>query len=276
MINHVALILISIVSVMPFLTVIATSFSSRAAVDLKKVTILPIDFTIDSWSYILFRPDLWRAIWITSGTTVIGTIFALLITSLMAYPLAKTEFKIGKWVMLGVIITMVFKSPMIPYFLTVRNIGLYDSPLVLVIPHVLSAYNLVIMRSFFKQFPKELEESGMIDGCGMFKTLFKIVLPGSKAVLATLGLFYGVVIWNQYQHPLMFIQDQALYPLQMKIRQFVTDSNTLIVTTGELPNYNERTLRAVVVLIAILPIVAIYPLLQKYFVKGAMLGSVKG
>ena len=195
----------------------------------------------------------------------------------MAYPLSKKEFKLSHIIMVGVIITMIFKAPIVPYFITMRSIGLYNNPLVLVLPHILSAYNLAVMRTFFMQFSKEIEESAMIDGCGPFRTLFKIVLPSSKAIIATIGLFYGVVFWNQYQHPLYFIQDTRLYPLQMKVRQFInegTELQTLAVKANV--NYTDRSLKAAIVVFAILPIIAIYPFIQKYFEKGAMLGSVKG
>ncbi|MNN65881.1 L-arabinose transport system permease protein AraQ [compost metagenome] len=134
------------------------------------------------------------------------------------------------------------------------------------------------MRTFFKQFPKELEEAAFLEGCGYFRMLFQFVLPLSKAVLATLALFYGVVLWNQFQHPLFFIQNPDWFPLQIKIRQYITDDNVLVpgaVSTADML-YNERTLRAATVIFAITPIILVYPFLQKYFVKGAMIGSVKG
>lgn len=274
----VLLILLSLIALIPLLSVLATSFSSKSAVDMNLVTIWPKQFTLDSWGYIIDRPDLWRAFFLTLGSTVIGTTLALLITALFAYPLSKPEFRWGSVIMIGVVIAMIFKAPIVPYFLTVRGIGLYNNPLVLVLPHVLNPFNLIIMRTFFKQFPKELEEAAFLEGCGYFRMLFQFVLPLSKAVLATLALFYGVTLWNQFQHPLFFLQDPNWFPLQIKIRQFITDDNVIIpgaASTVDL-NYNERTLRAVTVIFAIIPIIAVYPFLQKYFVKGAMIGSVKG
>jgi putative aldouronate transport system permease protein len=272
------LVLISFIALIPLLSVLSTSFSSKRVVDLNLVTIWPKEFTLASWGYILDRPDLWKAFFLTLGSTVIGTILALLITALLAYPLAKPEFRWGRVIMIGVVIAMIFKAPIIPYFLTVRGIGLYNNPLVLVLPHILNSFNLIIMRSFFKQFSKELEEAAFMEGCGYFRMLFKFVLPLSKAVLATLALFYGVVLWNQFQHPLMFLQDPNLFPLQIKIRQFITDDNMLIPGAASTVDllYNSRTLKATTVIFAMIPIIAVYPFLQKYFVKGAMIGSVKG
>jgi putative aldouronate transport system permease protein len=272
------LLLLSFIALIPLLSVLSTSFSSRKVVDLNLVTIWPKEFTLASWDYMIYRPELWKSFFLTLGSTIIGTILGLLITALLAYPLSKSEYRWGPVVMVGVVVAMIFKAPIVPYFLTVRGIGLYNNPLVLIVPHILNPFNLIIMRTFFKQFSKELEEAAFIEGCGYFRMLFQFVLPLSKAVLATLALFYGVVIWNQFQHPLMFLQDPNWFPLQIKIRQFITDDNVLIpgaVSTANLL-YNERTLRAVTVIFAMIPVIAVYPFLQKYFVKGAMIGSVKG
>lgn len=274
----IILLLVSFIAIIPLLSVLSTSFSSKRMVDMNLVTIWPKEFTLASWDFMMYRSDLWKSFFLTLGTTVIGTILALLVTALLAYPLSKSEFRWGPVIMIGVVIAMIFKAPLVPYFLTVKGIGLYNNPLVLIIPHILNPFNLIIMRTFFKQFSKELEEAAFIEGCGYFRMLFQFVLPLSKAVLATLALFYGVVLWNQFQHPLMFLQDTNLFPLQIKIRQFITDDNILVtgaVSTAGLA-YNERTLRATTVIFAMIPVVAVYPFLQKYFVKGAMLGSVKG
>ncbi len=270
------LILLSLLAIIPVLSVLATSFSSRVPVDMNRVTLWPIGFTFDSWMYMIFRPDLWKSFGITLFTTIIGTILSLLITALMAYPLSKKEFMLGKVLIIAAVITLVLKPPLVPYFLTLREYGLYNNILVLIFPHVLTAFNLIIMRTFLKEFPQELEEAAKVEGCGYFRVFFQLVLPLSKPVLATLGLFYGVVIWNQFQHPVMFIQDPDLFPLQLKIRQFITSDSVMpTLMAAELPNYNEYTLRATSIIFAIFPIVMVYPFIQKYFVKGAMLGAVK-
>ncbi|MDF2922496.1 MAG: binding-protein-dependent transport system inner rane component [Paenibacillaceae bacterium] len=273
----VLLLILSFIAIIPLLSVVSTSLSSSRVVDLNQVTIWPKEFTLASWAYIIDRPDLWRSFLLTLFSTVIGTVAALLVTALFAYPLSKTEFRLGGIIMMAVVVCMVFKAPIVPYFLTVRGTGLYNNPLVLVIPHLLSPFNLIIMRTFFKDFPKELEEAAQLEGCGYFRMLFSFVLPLSKAVLATLALFYGVVLWNQFQHPLFFLQDPQWFPLQIKIRQFITDSNEIPLLGAPIDlAYNERTLRATTVIFAIIPIIMVYPFLQKYFVKGAMIGSVKG
>lgn len=271
------LLLLAVVMMIPLLSVLALSFSSKAAADMNAVNLLPVGFTFDSWRYILSNRDIWRSFFITVIATVSGVVLSLAITSLFAYPLSKKEFKASKLLMIVALITMVFKAPVVPYFLTLKNIGLFNNPLVLVLPQILTAYNMIIMRSFFHQFPAEVEEAAMIDGASRFKVFYQIVLPSSKAVLATVGLFYGVTLWNQFQHPMMFIQDMKLFPLQMKIRQLIGSGSELQnVAASVNVNYSDRTLQAVVVVFAILPIIAVYPFIQKYFTKGAMLGSVKG
>lgn len=273
----VILIILAVAAFIPLLSEISISFSSKAASDMNAVNLLPVEFTIDSWKYMLTKGGIWPSFFITLTSTLIGTVMALLITALMAYPLSKGKIKAGKFLMLFVVFTMIFKAPTVPYFLTLKGMGLYNSYWVLILPHILTAYNLIIMRTFFKQFPAEIEEAAMIDGCGHFRMLFRIVLPASKAVLATLGLFYAVTMWNQYQHPVMFIQDLNLYPLQLKIRQIIDGGGDFqAIAAVKHVNYTEATLSAAAVVFAIVPILIFYPWLQKYFAKGAMLGSVKG
>lgn len=271
------LIAFAVFALIPLISVLALSFSSKAASDMNIVNLLPVEFTFASWEYILSNAGIWKSFALTVVVTVVGVVLALMISALMAYPLAKKEFKAAKILMIVALITMVFKAPVVPYFLTIKGIGLFDNPLVLFLPQILTAYNMIIMKSFFQSFPAEIEEAAMIDGAGRFKLFYSIVLPSSKAVLATVGLFYGVTIWNQFQHPMMFIQNTDLFPLQMKIRQLISNGSELQSLASMVGvNYSDRTLQAAVVVFAILPIIAIYPFIQKYFAKGAMLGSVKG
>lgn len=271
------LIIFAIITAIPLIAEIAVSLSSKTASQMNMINLLPVEFTFDSWKYLLGEGGVWKPFLISVSSTILGVVIALVINVLMAYPLSKTEFKASKYVMLFVVFTMIFVAPKVPYFLTLRSYGLVNNYWVLIFPHILTAYNLIIMRTFFKQFPKELEEAAMIDGCGKFRILFQIVLPSSKAVLATVGLFYGVTMWNQYEHPMMFIQNMDLFPLQMKIRTMVEGSGELqAVTMMQTSNYTSATLGAAAVVFAIIPILIAYPWLQKYFAKGAMLGSVKG
>lgn len=273
----VILVLFAVLTAIPLVSELAVSLSSKTASQMNQIHLLPVDITLDSWIYLLTKGGIWKPFLISVTSTALGVVIALGINVLMAYPLSKSDFKASKYVMLFVVFTMVFTAPKVPYFLTLRTYGLYNSYWALILPHILTAYNLIIVRTFFKQFPKELEEAAMIDGCGKFRILLQIVLPASKAVLATVGLFYGVTMWNQYEHPLMFINDMDLFPLQMKIRSIVDGGSELqAVTMMQDANYTQATLSAVAVVFAVLPILIAYPWLQKYFAKGAMLGSVKG
>ncbi len=273
----VILILFGILTAIPLISELALSLSSKAASDMNAVTLWPVGFTLDSWKHMLSQPVLWRSFLVSVVSTIIGVALALGINVLMAYPLAKDDFPLRKALMLYVIFTMIFKAPTVPYYLQIVKLGLRNNFWVLVMPHILSAYNLVVMRSFFKAFPKDIEEAAAIDGCGKFGTLFRIVLPSSKPVLMTVGLYYGVAMWNQYQTPLMFISDPKLFPLQLKIQQIVsTGAEIESVTKIANVNYTANTLSAVVVLFAVLPVLVVYPFIQKHFTKGAMIGSVKG
>ena len=246
-----ALILCAVITAIPFISELAVSLSSKKASMMNQINLLPVEFTLASWKYVLTKGGIWKPFFISVSSTAIGTALAVVISVLLAYQ--------------------------VPYFLVLRSYGLYNNYWVLILPHILTAYNLIIVRTFFKQFPRELEEAAEIDGCGKFRLLFQIVIPSSKAVLATVGLFYGVTMWNQYEHPLMFIQDMSLFPLQAKIRAFVDGGSELqAVTMQATANYTQSTLSAAAVVFAMIPVLIVYPFLQKYFAKGAMLGSVKG
>ncbi|MDR0349440.1 MAG: carbohydrate ABC transporter permease [Tannerella sp.] len=264
------------IALIPLLSVFSKSLSSRLAVEADKVTLLPVNFTLDSWAYMMEKGDIWRSFAVTVGATFIGTILALVLNVLTAYPLSKKEFPLSKALLFCVLIAMIFKAPLVPYFLTVRAVKLYDNPWVLVIPQLFSEFNLMIMITFMRQFPVELEEAAIVEGSGYFRRLFTIVLPLSKAPLATLGMFYAVILWNQFQHPLLFIQSPEWYPLQIKIRQLITSENALPLSGLINLNYNMTTLQSVAIVFAIIPILVMYPFLQKYFAKGAMVGSIKG
>lgn len=273
----VFLILFGIVSLIPLVSELALSFSSKAASDMNAVTLWPVDFTLESWKYMLSQLTLWRSFFISVTSTVIGVAFSLLINVLMAYPLAKRDFPLQKALMLFVVFTMIFKAPTVPYYLQIVKLGLRDNYWVMVLPHILNAYNLIVMRSFFHAFPADIEEAAAIDGCGKFRTLFKIVLPSSKPVLMTVGLYYGVTLWNQYQNPLMFISDTKLFPLQREIQRILSSGGDMVAIAKFADvNYTTATLSAVVVIFAILPVLVVYPFIQKHFTKGAMVGSVKG
>ncbi len=276
--NHLVLALVGFLMLLPLLSVLSVSLSSALAVNTGKVFVVPVDFTFASWEYIFTLKRIWKSLLLTALATMAGTSLSLLLNALMAYPLSKKEFAPGRFLLMGIAVTMIFRAPLIPYFLTLKSIGLFDNVLVLVIPHIFVAYYLIIMVTFLRQIPRELEESAMIEGCGYLQLLFRIILPSSKAMLATVGLFYAVMDWNQFMHPLLFLQNQNLYPLQMVIRTFVTGDEVVVgfFRLDQRELLNDKTVKAAVVIFSVLPIVMVYPFIQKYFVKGAMVGSIKG
>ena len=278
LINKLVLCVFSFCMLIPLLNVLSVSISSPQAVDAKKVFLWPVELTMASWQHILSMGEIWKSAGLTLFATIVGTVLAIIVSALMAYPLSKKEFPFSKMLVFVVLLTMIFKAPTIPYFLTLSSYGLVDSILVLIVPHILQPYNLLIMISFFRSLPHELEEAAVIDGCGLFRLWGNVVIPCSKQVISTMALFYAVLIWNQFSHPLMFINDSSLYPLQMKIKQLISGVDLMGMFAGNasLFTYNNETLRAVVVLFSVVPIACVYPFVQKYFVKGAMLGSVKG
>ncbi|MGG1514299.1 carbohydrate ABC transporter permease [Paenibacillus oryzisoli] len=271
--NYAVLLLLSITMILPIIHVLALSLSDPAAVDAHKVQFVPIEPTSAAWTHIVNKADLWRALGVNIFITVVGTLLSLLVSSLLAYPLARKDFHLRKIMMLGIVFTMIFQAPMIPYFLTIKALGLLDSIWVLILPSTISAFNLIILRTFFQQLPFELEESARIDGCTDYGILFRVVLPLSKPALATMGLFYAVIYWNMFYHAILFIRSPKLYPLQLKLRE--TMVNTDLAANLNLMAYNSQTLQAATIIFVTLPILLVYPFIQKYFVQGATLGAVK-
>lgn len=275
--NYVFLIAAAGTMIMPLLHLLAMSFSSPIAADSKEVFLLPVDFTPASWVHILQNQGLWKSFGITVYITVLGTLLSMLFSILTAFPLSRREFLVRKHIMFAIVLTMIFNAPMIPFFLTVRELGMMNSLWALIIPGLIGTFNMVIIRTFFMGIPKELDDSARMDGCHDFRILFQIYLPLSKPVLATVSLFYAVGYWNTFSRAVLFLRDPELWPLQMKLRAYLVSPEELAQVNMFLGDYdfNTTTLKAATIIFATLPIVLVYPYLQKYFVKGAMLGSLK-
>ncbi|MDU0201844.1 MULTISPECIES: carbohydrate ABC transporter permease [Paenibacillus] len=262
---------------MPLVHLLAVSLSSPIAADSKTVFLLPVEFTWASWGHILQNKGLWSAFGVTLYITVVGTLLSMLFSVLTAFPLSRKEFLIRKPFMLAVIITMIFNAPMIPFFLTVRELGMMNSLWSLILPGLIGTFNMIIIRTFFMGIPAELDDSARMDGCTDAGILFRIYLPLSKPVLATVSLFYAVGYWNTFQRAVLFIRDPNKWPLQMKLRAYLQSPEELTAVNLFLGDYdfNTTTLKAATILFATVPIILVYPYLQKYFVKGSMLGSLK-
>ncbi|WP_438348460.1 carbohydrate ABC transporter permease [Paenibacillus sp. FA6] len=276
-INYTFLTLIGCLMVFPILHVLAKSFSSTHAINGGKVTLFPIDWTITNYQVILGDSSIWRAFLVSLFITVVGTLINLILTASLAYPLSRSEYSIRKAVLIFILITMIFHAPLIPNYMIIKNLHMIDSLWVLIIPSAISAYNLFIMRSFFTALPRELIDSAQIDGAGEVRTMVSVILPLSKPVMATMGLFYAVSHWNSYSSALYFINSRALYPLQLRLREIVL-SNDLGQAGSLLENANEVSpagVQMAVIIVSVIPIIIVYPFLQKYFIKGMLLGSIK-
>ncbi|CAG7654992.1 carbohydrate ABC transporter permease [Paenibacillus allorhizosphaerae] len=275
--NYLVLAAAAATMLIPLLNLLAVSLSSPVAADSKQVFLLPVEFTTGSWEHILQNKGLWGSFGVTIYITVIGTLLSMLFSVLTAYPLSHKEFMLRKPIMFGIIVTMIFNAPLIPFFLTVRELGMMNSLWSLIIPGLIGTFNMIIIRTFFMGLPAELYDSARIDGCTDAGVLFRIYLPLSKPVLATVSLFYAVGYWNTFQRAVLFIRNPDLWPLQMKLRAYLTSPEELAAVNLVLGDYdfNTTTLKAATILFATIPIVIVYPYLQKYFVKGSMLGSLK-
>lgn len=275
--NYVFLASAAGTMLMPLVHLLAVSLSSPVAADSKTVFLLPVEFTLASWGHILQNKGLWTAFGVTVYITVFGTLLSMLFSVLTAFPLSRKEFLIRKPIMLGVIITMIFNAPMIPFFLTVRELGMMNSLWSLILPGLIGTFNMIIIRTFFMGIPAELDDSARMDGCTDAGILFRIYLPLSKPVLATVSLFYAVGYWNTFQRAVLFIRNPNLWPLQMKLRAYLQSPEELAAVNLFMGDYdfNTTTLKAATILFATVPIILVYPYLQKYFVKGSMLGSLK-
>ncbi|WP_274649034.1 carbohydrate ABC transporter permease [Paenibacillus humicola] len=278
-INAALLLLVSTVAVIPFLYIIAASFTAREELLQKTFVLFPTKFSLEGYRYIFSNDLIVRSIGVSIYITVLGTLLNLLFTSTMAYALARRDLDGRKPIMLLILFTMLFSGGMIPTYLVIRDMGMLNSLWSLMIPVLISPFNLIVLRSFFQSLPGELEEAAKIDGCKDLGILFKIVLPLSMPAMATFALFYSVTHWNSYFQAVLYINDSKLWPVQVWLRQIV------IVAEGGFGDaqYNDtntappaQIVKMAVIVASTLPILVVYPFLQKHFAKGALLGSVKG
>ncbi len=276
-INHTLLLLIALICVLPFVYVVAVSFASPAEVAKGGLILWPKEWSLASYRYIFSTDTLFRSMLVSIYITVVGTFINLLFTSLMAYPLAKTQLRGRQIILMGVLFTMLFGGGMIPTYFVVKALHLTNSLWALMIPSAISAFNLIVLKNFFQNIPDGLEDSARIDGCNDVGVLFRIVLPLSLPAMATFGLFYAVGHWNQFFNAILYINDNRMWPIQVLLREIVILAQSSIGdTTIDSADIQPLTIRMAVIVFATIPILLVYPFLQKHFAKGVMLGSVKG
>ena len=276
--NILVLVGLALITLLPFLYVIAGSFANEFEVQTRSFFLWPHSKTLESYQYVLRTNTFARALVTTIIVTLVGMAFQVLMTFLMAYPLSKRALP-GRNIFLNfVIFTMVFSGGMIPTFLVVKQLGLLDSYLALFLPGAISAFNLIIVKNFFQELPEEVQESAMIDGCSEVGVFWHIVMPLSKPILATMCLFYAVGIWNDFMSCLLYINDPKKWTLQMFVKQ-VTISADVATSSGTYdPDYvpPAQGIKFSTIVLATIPILVAYPFLQKHFAKGVMIGAVKG
>ncbi|OUS75859.1 ABC transporter permease [Paenibacillus sp. MY03] len=276
--NYLILALIALSCIFPLLNVASLSLSGATAVAAGKVTIWPVDFSFFSYDSLFKGTPIIRAFWNSVQITLIGTALSMLTTIMAAYPLSRRQFYGRRFFTMAMVFTMIFNGGLIPTYLVVQNLGLVNSYAALWLPALVSTYNMLLMRSSFEQLPREVDEAAKIDGCGELGVLFRIVLPLSKPMLATLALFYGVGYWNAFMNVLIYINDTAKFNMTVLVQNMIK-STSMIQDFNDptmIANITAEGIRSAAVIVMIIPILAVYPLLQKYFVKGVMLGSIKG
>jgi putative aldouronate transport system permease protein len=277
--NLTFLTIISLLMLLPFLNVFAQSLSNSEAIINGKVYFLPVDFTWINYQYVFSDVAIWRSFAVTVYITVLGTFINLVATASLAYPVSRQEYVGRKLVVMMVLCTIVFSAPLIPNFILMKELKLVNTFWALMLPGAISAFNFFVMRSFFMALPQEIIDSGRVDGCTETRMIWSIVLPLSKPVMASLGIFYAVGHWNTYAAALYYLNKPTMWPLQVKLRQLLLADDISIDPSASqfssLAHSNPEGIKMATIIIATIPILLIYPFLQKHFVKGIFVGSVK-
>jgi putative aldouronate transport system permease protein len=273
----VFLILCAITTVFPIVNIIAVSFSSSRAVLAGEVYLWPVDFNLTAFGKHFETGLLFHAMKNTIIITLVGTLLQMAATTLSAYSLSKKRLRGRNFILMMILFTMLFGGGLIPQFLLLKNLHLLDTFWAIWLPGLISVYNMFVMKSFFEGLPGEIEESAKIDGAGDPVILWKIVLPLSKPIIAALSLFYAVGLWNVYQQALFFITSSDLQPLMVRLYQMIQINNMeSMLDANEANLLQPESIKAAAIVISVVPILCVYPFLQKHFVKGVLLGSVKG
>ena len=276
--NYLFLSCIAFACLYPFLYIIATSFSSYRAVVSGEVFLWPVEFSLDAYRQLLIDGQIFLAMRNTVLLTLVGTFLNMFTTVLCSYSLSKKRLR-GRGIFMALIVfTMMFSGGMIPNFLLIRSLGIMDTYWALWLSGLVSTYNMIVLRTFFQGIPESLEEAAQIDGASDPCILVRIVLPLSGAALATITLFYSVSWWNSYFSPMLYLSTSSKFPLMVRLRSMLDAARNMNVSTehSDIITVAQETFRAATILAATLPIICVYPFLQKYFVKGVMIGYVKG
>lgn len=281
-INYLFLILLSLLVLYPLIYVLSSSFSSPQAVTTGKVWLYPVEPTLVGYKQVFKNPNVLRGYWNSIVLTVLGTSVNIVLTVMLAYPLSVRDFAGRKLITAIVTFTMLFNGGLVPTFILVNKLHLFNTIWALILPTSISVYNTIIARTYFQSsIPYDLYESATLDGCSDIRYIFTVVLPLSKAILAVLVLYYAVGHWNSYFNALIYLKDSDKYPLQVVLRSIIIEANEdqsnmvdvdqLLVRQGL-----NNLLKYCLIVVASVPMLILYPFIQKYFVKGVMIGALKG
>ena len=277
---YIVLGLIALSTVLPFLYVVAGSFATDKELTGKAFFIIPEVWSLNAYKYAINTANILRGLRNSIILTIAGTVMCMLFSLSFAYPLSKVHFRGRNWIMNMVIVTMLFSGGMIPNYLVFTAYGLYDSYWALILPGLISPFNMIIIKKFFADLPQELEDAAYVDGAGDLKIFARIALPLSKPVIASISLFYGVGFWNDYFNSMIYLRTPEKYPIQIQLRSIIllTSQSTDIAMdyydmNGAPP---DKAVKMACTVIATVPILLVYPFVQKYFTKGVMVGAVKG
>lgn len=273
--NAIILTLISVAMLYPFLYLIAQSFSSTQAIVAGQVSLIPKDFNISTYKYVVTDGKFIPYYGNTIVYSIIGTVCALLFSALLAYPLSKAELYGGKAINKFIIFTMYFSGGMIPNYILMVSLGLRDTVASFILPGMISTYYVILMRSFFLTLPRELEEAGEIDGLDLWGVFWRIAIPLSKPIIATMTLFYVVQYWNDWFDAFLYLDTTTKWPVAYYLRQLISSASGTSADAGDAMQIASNIKSCAMVLTSA-PIICIYPFIQKYFVQGMMLGGVKG
>ncbi|WP_079911608.1 carbohydrate ABC transporter permease [Paenibacillus sp. 32352] len=279
-INYMVLAAAGLLCFLPLVHLASLSLSGKDPVMSGFVTLWPMEFTFESYTMLFKGTPVVRAFANNVLITVVGVALSMMFTVFAAHPLSRKAFYGRRFITLAIVFTMLFQGGLIPTYLVIKQLGLIDSYGALWLPGLISTFNMLIMRSFFENIPEELDEAARMDGCGEWRLLIRIILPLSLPMLATIALFYGVQYWNSFFNVLIYLNSPEKYNLTVLIQQMVRSQTILqeinSMNQQEVPNITPEGMKAAGIMIIIIPMLLVYPLLQKYFVKGVMIGAVKG
>lgn len=275
--NYAFFTLVALLCLLPYLHIIAKSFSSNTAVVSGKVAFWPVDFGLEVYKYVFQDSLFWSAFGNSVFVTVVGTLLSMVVTVFAAYPLSKPDFRGRRVILLLYVFSMLFYGGTVPIYVFMQSLGLLNTLWAIIVPFIISQYNMFVMKTFFEGLPAAIEESARIDGAGHMRILFSIVLPLSLPSLATIGLFYAVGYWNNYYHAMLFITRPEVKPMQLYLYELISTATRVSELDPEMAmSVSSAGVQAGSILVGTLPILLLYPFAQKYFISGLTIGSVKG